>query len=452
MKSFPIKPWRLDRRAFLRGAGVAVALPLLEAMLPIGRNAFAQTSLPSRFLAYYVPNGMHMPSWTPAQDGKDFVLSKTLAPLINVKNDLLVLSNLANRPGQPDQIGDHASGTGSFMTAVHVRKSESDIYNGISVDQVAAKKISQENRFSSLEVGMDGGGSAGGCDSGYSCAYTRNIAWAAPKTPLPKITSPRILFDRLFSGFNSNETAEEAEKRRVYNLSILDYVMEDTRKLQQKLGTDDRAKLQEYMGSIEILEKKLSTASNSSSCTLPQRPELDSQYTLTQKAQLMADLMVMAFQCDITRVQSFMLANAASERRYDFLDIDEGHHTISHHQNLQSNYDKLEKINYWEIQQLAYLLEKLKSTRDIQGNSLLDSSLVFFSSEISDGNWHNHYNLPVILAGNTNNYFDTGRHIRYSTEKPIANLFMSILDAVGAPAAQFGDNSTGLLEGLIKSA
>jgi Protein of unknown function (DUF1552) len=442
----------LSRRTFLRGTGVAMALPVLEAMLPIGRSAFAAAATPTRMLSYFVPNGMHMAAWTPTQTGADYTLSKTLAPLANVKSDIMILTGLANRPGQPDQIGDHAGGTGAFITATHVKKTEgADIRNGISIDQVAAKKLGSETRFASLELGMDGGGSAGGCDSGYSCAYTRNISWSGPQTPMPKITSPQQVFDRLFAGVDVTETAEEAAKRKLFNSSILDYVAADARKLQQKLGTNDRAKLDEYLTNIETLEKKLNAATSGGTCSIQTRPLTDNNYTVTEKARLMSDLMVIAFQCDLTRFQTFMLANAGSDRSYGFLGINEGHHTISHHQNLQANYDKLEIINKWEIEQFAYLLDKLKATTDINGGNILDSCAVFFSSDISNGDWHNHYDMPIILAGKANGYFDTGKHIRFTSEKPVANLFRSILEAVGAPVETFGDNSDGLLNEVKKA-
>ncbi len=442
-----MKPFRLNRRTFLGGAGTLLGLPLLEAMIPIGRSAFAATDSPTRLLAYYVPCGIHMQAWTPAQTGSDYQLSPTLAPLAKVRQDVLVLTNLANRPAKPDGPGDHAAGTGSFITATHVRKTEGDdILNGISLDQWVARERGHLTPLPSLELGMDGGGSAGNCDSGYSCAYARNIAWSGPQTPVPKLTEPQRVFDRLFAGFDTSQTALDRQRRAALNQSVLDYVLSDIRRMQQKLGAADRAKLEEYFTSVEQLERQLVDAAPSA-CTVPDRPAA-SGLSLTAKARLMADLMVLAFQCDLTRVQTFMLANAGSNRRYDFLGIDQGHHELSHHQNLQTNYDKLKIIDHWEVQQFAYLLEKLKSTVDGDGKSLLDTATVFFSSEISDGNRHNHTDMPILLAGRANGYFATGRHIRYSKEQPVANLFISMLDAMGLPVQTFGDDGTGTLPEL----
>lgn len=435
-----MKRIHLSRRAFLGGAGATLALPLLEAMTPFGRSAFAQDARPTRLLAYYIPNGIHMQTWTPAAEGAAWELTPTLQPLASVKDDLLVLTGLENRPARPDGPGDHAAGTGSFITATHVRKTEgSDIQNGVSMDQYVAQAIGDQTRFPSLELGMDGGGSTGNCDSGYSCAYARNISWSGPQTPVPKTVDPRQVFDRIFAGFDPNASVEEARKRRAFDKSVLDYALEDANKLRAMLGTTDRAKIDEYLDSVRALEVRISGMDENTLCGIPPRP--GTSYNVTEKAEVMADLMVLAFQCDLTRVQTFMLSNAGSGRVYDFLGVSDGHHNYSHHQSLESNYSALRTIDRWEVTQFAYLLDKLKTTNDVEGNPLLDSCAVFFSSEISDGNRHNHNDMPVLVAGKANGQFTTGRHVRYN-DAPMANLFISMIQAMGVDVMEFGDDGT----------
>lgn len=441
-----MKRLQLSRRAFLGGAGVAVALPLLESMAPFGASAFAAEARPSRLIGYYVPCGIHMPAWTPTTEGANYELSPTLAPLANVKDDILVLTGLANMPAKPDGPGDHAAGTGSFLTATHVFKTEgADIMNGVSVDQRLAQANGAATRYPSLELGMDGGGTTGNCDSGYSCAYARNISWAGPQTPLPKTVDPRAVFDRLFAGFDPQATADQVHKRKAYNKSILDYVLEDSTKLKAKVGARDQQKIDEYMEGVRQLENAIAAMDDATLCGVPERP--GTSYNVTQKAQVMADLMVTAMQCDLTRIQTFMLANAGSGRVYDFLGIPEGHHELSHHQGLQYNHDRLMQINKWEVEQFAYLVEKLKFTTDAENKPLLDSCSIFFSSEISDGNRHNHDDMPIILAGKANGAFNTGRHVRYD-KRPVGNLFVSILEANGVSVTSFGDDGDGPLENL----
>ena len=445
---------RLDRRTFLRGAGAALALPFLEAMLPWRALRAEDMAPPRRMLAYYIPNGIHMQSWTPAQAGASWQLTEILAPLANVKDDLLVLTGLENRPARPDGPGDHASGTGAFITAAHPKKTEgTDIQNGISVDQQAVNslQLKDKTRFASIQLGMDGGGATGNCDSGYSCAYARNISWADERTPLPKISDVKQAFDYLFGGFDPGEAAEVSERRRFYRKSILDYVSEDAKQLQQRLGTRDRQKLEQYLQGVRELETRIEMDKNGPSCTPPSASGAPTDFA--GKARAMADLMIAAFECDMTRVMTFMLANAGSGRNYQSepgVNVSGNHHQISHHESKQENFDALVKINIWEVRQLAYLLEGLKARRDIDGKTLLENTMVFFSSEISDGNRHNHNDMPVILAGGAGGQLATGRHVRYQNNPPIANLFVAMLQLMGAQDTRFGLDSTGVLGDLTR--
>ncbi|MBH25604.1 MAG: transcriptional initiation protein Tat [Myxococcales bacterium] len=436
--------WRLSRRAFLGGAGAAIALPFLEAMLPTRALADA-AEVPRRFLAFYVPNGIHMPAWTPNEAGRDFGLTPILEPLANVRDHINVISGLANRPARPDGAGVHAAGTSSFLTAAHAFKTEgANISVGVSMDQIAAAAVGGATRFPSLQLGIEGGGNAGGCDSGYSCAYSRNISWASESTPLPKIVSPQLAFDRLFQGFDAQASAAERAKRKRYRTSVLDYARADAQRLKTRLGQTDRRKLDEYMTGVRELEVQVQQAEDGPSCGVPDRPEAD--FDFPAHVEMMNELMVLAFQCDLTRIITFMLGNAGSGRSYGFLGVPGAHHEISHHQNNPDNFARLQTIDTWEVAQLAYLLERMANTPEGEG-SMLDNTLVFFSSEIEDGNSHSHFNLPIVLAGGGGGVIETGRHLVYEEDEPIANLFVSILQNLNVPATSFGD-STGPLAGL----
>jgi hypothetical protein len=436
----------LSRRAFLGGAGAMVALPWLEAMVP-SRSAFAATSSdpPTRLLFYYIPNGIHMPAWTPTIQGVGYDLPEILSPLEGLTDDILVLTGLANLPGIPDGSGDHAGGTSAFLTCAHAKKTDGkEVYVGISVDQVAAEAIGSATTFPSLQVGLQGATGAFDCDSGYSCVYSQNITWAGPSTPLPKTVNPALLFDRLFGGFDPLATAEQLERRRVLRLSVLDYVLTDAKKLQQQLGVTDQQKVEEYLDAVRELELRVEQGPGDLACEPGERPE--GGWSVTEHSDLMNDLMVKAFQCDLTRLISYMFGNAGSNRSYDFIGVSGAHHEISHHQDIQENFDKLTVIDTWEMVQFASLVSKLKAIPEGEG-TLLDHCAVFLSSDVEDGNTHSHENLPVLLAGRAGGAIDPGRHVVYPNGPPMANLYLQLLAAVGATATEFGD-STGLLDGL----
>lgn len=433
---------RLSRRLFLGGAGALVGLPALESLVP--RPARADDHQALRVLAFYVPNGIHMAAWTPVDDGPGYTLSPILAPLANVKSKVLVLSGLSNKPSRPDGPGDHAAGTAGFLTCRHVVKTEgANIQNGVSMDQVAASVLAEATTIGSLQLGIDGGAGAGDCDSGYSCAYARNISWASATQPLPKTVNPQVVWDMLFGGLDPEATEEQKQKRILYRTSILDHVHAEATTLRGRLGQTDRRKLDEYLDGVFELEQKIVKASLGPACTPGERPPADLPYP--EHVRLMCDLMVLALQCDSTRVVSFMLGNAGSGRSYGFLEVPEGHHELSHHQDLQENFDKLTTIDTWEVAQLAYLLERMDAVVEADGSTLLDNSAVFFSSEIEDGNSHAHVNLPVLLAGGLGGALGPGRHLRFSNEEPVANLFTTVLQAVGADVSTFGDDGTGPL-------
>lgn len=439
---------KLGRRFFLGGAGAAVALPFLPSALSwMESRGRASADAPAcetpvRMVAWYAPCGMHMPAWRPSTTGRDFALPTILAPLAPVRDRVLVLSGLENYAGasQGDGPGDHARGTGSFLTARHVRKTDgSDIRNGISVDQVAATHLGTCTRFASLELGIDGGSSAGSCDSGYSCAYSRNISWASETTPMPKVTDPRVVFDRLFAGYDPMATRADVERRRAYRTSVLDAALEDASLLRARLGTTDRRKLDEYMTGVREVELRVASTVEPV-CEVPDAPA--DGLGLTEKIDVMSDLQVLALQCDMTRVITFMLGNAGSNKTFPFLGIGDGHHSLSHHDSVEENFRKLTIIDTWEVERLAYFLGRLASVVEMDGQTLLDRSMVFFSSEISDGNRHNHDDLPVLLAGTAGGAWESGRHVRLPEDTPIANLFIRMLHEMGVRVSELGDDGT----------
>lgn len=441
----------LSRRTLLGGAGALIALPWLEAMHRPARGA-PPLPPPLRALFYYLPNGIHMQSWTPATEGPNFEITKILEPLVDpqamvdLKGDILLLTGLANLPAKPEGPGDHAGGTSAFLTCTHVTKSETDINNDISLDQALANAIGAATPHKSLQLGTASGTTMGNCDSGYGCAYTSNISWADAKTPLPKLADPQVIFDILFSGFDPEATAEEQAKRRINRLSVIDYASDQVEALETKLGKTDRDKLDQYLTGLRDLEKRVTEETTDPVCALPGM--FSGAYAdFPTHVDLMTELMVLAFQCDMTRVITFMLENAGSYRDYSFIGAAGAHHEISHHMNLPENFAKLETIDRWEMAQFAKLLQKLKSSPEGDG-TLLDNCVVYLSAEISDGNAHNHDNLPVLLAGRGGGKITPGRHVKHAGGAPLANLFISIADIFGVKLGTFGDDGTGPLPGL----
>lgn len=441
----------IPRRRFLRGLGTAMALPALEAMAPRPALAAAATRPPVRMAFLYVPNGVHMPAWKPAAEGAAYELTPTLAPLAAVRSKLNVLSGLAHDKARAngDGPGDHARSAAAVLTASQPYKTNgADIRVGVSVDQVAAQQVGKATVFPSLEIGIDRSAQAGNCDSGYSCAYSSNISWSSPSTPVAKEINPRLVFERLFRNGDEVEIDARQAKQNRYRKSILDFVMDDAKQLQKQVGNHDRAKLDEYFTSVSEIEQRLLRFELGEAATVPgaQRPEgIPSLYS--EHVDLMADMLLLAFQTDMTRISTFMFANEGSNRSYPEIEVAEGHHNISHHQGDPQKQAMIQKINLLHTARLARFLEKMDAVREADGSSLLDNSMVVYCSAISDGNRHNHDDLPVILAGGAGGVVRTGRHIVYDKNTPMANLYLAMLDTMGIELAEFGD-STGHLNGL----
>lgn len=437
---------RLSRRHILGGGAAAIALPFLDAMRPRTARADQGSGVPKRMLFYFVPNGMHMPAWFPTQNGDQLELSPILAPgLAGLEEKLTVIRGLANRPAIVPVAGDHARGTGSFLTCRTVNKSEGDaIYNGISVDQVVAPHLCGGALFPSLQLGIDGGGSVGACDSGYSCAYIRNISWAGPVTPLAKIVSPQVLFDRIFAGYDPSLDAAARERRRQYRTSVLDYALNDATSLRGRLGVRDRLKLDEYLTGVRELEQRIEDSGAELACAPPDRAPDDVTYR--EHVAINSELMALAFECDLTRVTSFMLGNGSSYRSFSFLGVGGAHHELSHHGGDPEKQALLQTINTWEVEILGDLLRRLDAVEEADGTSLLDNTLVYFSSEIADGDSHQHVDLPVLLAGGFGGAVRTGRYLDLGEERPLADLYLSMIQMAGGSDTEFGDDSTGPLD------
>ncbi len=442
----------LSRRTVLRGLGTAMALPLLDAMTERTSAAADTKKQPVRMAFLYVPNGMHMADWTPQREGRNFDIKPTLEPVSRFKSEMTLLSGLTLNGARAlgDGGGDHARSVASFLTGAHPRKTNgADIKNGVSVDQVAAEKIGDETRLPSLELGLEKSAPAGKCDSGYSCVYTSNMSWRTPTSPVAKDIDPGAVFDRLFGSGKKFEEKRARSKREQYRKSILDFVLEDAADLQKKLGAADQRKLDEYLYAVRQIERRIAGSEKlkGPEAGVPDYPRpAGVPAELNKHLELMFDVITLAFQTDSTRVVTFMYTNAGSNRSYPEIGVSEAHHRLSHHGNSGDKQKKISQINQYHVSQLAYLLGKLKDTREGRG-SLLDNSMVMYGSGIGDGNRHNHDNLPIALFGRGGGTINPGRHIRYPKETPLTNLYLSMLDRVGAPVKSLGD-STGRLDRL----
>ena len=443
----------------LRGMGVAVALPWLEAMTPaaplianVARAGEATTATPVRMAFLYVPNGMHMPHWKPSgPDPKNFDLKPIFKPVEQFRDKMNIISGLSlnGAAAHGDGGGDHARSVASFLTGAHPKKTHgADIRNGISVDQVAADRIGHLTRLKSLEIGTEESSPGGQCDTGYSCLYTSNISWRTERSPLSKEINPAAIFERLFgedSRTNSDtRTLKTKEKNRK---SILDFVNQEAKLLHHDLGVTDRRKLDEYLYAVRDIERRLGSAEKLDQTETDfssfQRPiGVPRQYDAHVK--LLLDMMVLAFQSDSTRIASFMFANAASNRAYTNLSIKDGHHNISHHGHAGEKQQKISEINTFHMTLMSHFLKRLDSIPEGDG-TLLDNSMVLYGSGIADGNSHSHKNLPIAMFGSGGGSIKTGRHIQLRSGTPLTNLYCSMLKRVGAPVEKFSD-SNGLVE------
>jgi len=449
-----------SRRHFLRGVGACIALPAFESLLPVklfaadalSGNVLATTATgaPLRTAFVYFPNGAIPAAWWPQTVGKDFPLSRTLQPLASTQNQIQVMGELEllTANSGPDGGGDHARANGSFLTGVRLKKSATDIHDGISIDQAIARQVGHLTQFPSLELTCDAGRSSGICDSGYSCAYLYNLAWSSANTPMTPEANPRQVFERLFGAGAPGERVANAQRRRQEQRSILDFIMQDAAAMERRLGSRDQDKLEQYLTGVRELETRIEKAEKLGGARDPMVPTpAGVPADHGEHIALMYDIMLLAFQTDSTRVATMLLAHDGDNRSYADIGIPEGHHDLSHHQNAADKIEKVTTIDVWYVQQFAKFLDKLQATKDVDGNSILHNTMIVYGGGNADGNRHTHVNLPILLAGGGGGTLTPGRYVKHGSQAA-ANLYLSIADRMGVKNLErFGD-STGRLANI----
>ncbi len=451
----------VTRRNFLRGLGACLALPALESFHPLrlmaaepagaaGSLATTASGAPLRAAFVYFPNGAIPSAWWPAGEGSDFTFNQTLQPLEKLKPHLQVLGGLdhVNAAGGKDGAGDHARANGTFLTGVRLKKSATQIRAGTSIDQVMARQVGASTRFPSLELTCDYSRKSGACDAGYSCAYQYNISWSSATTPMSPESNPRLVFERLFGAGSPAERADNLARRRQQQQSILDFVLDDARAMQKRLGQGDKEKLDQYLTGVREIETRIERAEHFGKV---KDPGVDAPAgvpaTHEEYVQLMYDLMLMTFQSDSTRVITMLLAHDGSNRSFAEIGVPEGHHDLSHHFNKEEKIRKVATIDQWYVAQFAKFLAKMQETKDADGSSLLHNSMIVYGGGNADGNRHTHTNLPILLAGAGGGALTPGRYAKFGS-KPASNLFLTLSDIMGLQGLErFGD-STGRLAGV----
>lgn len=441
----------LPRRTFLKGLGTAVALPFLDSMVPaMAATTAAATQYPNRLLFTYIPIGAIMDEWFPTGGEKDFQFKRILKPLTPFRDDITVIAGLDHQNGYAlgDGGGDHARAGACYLTGVHPKKtSGADIHAGVSVDQIIAAQQGAKTKFGSIELGCDDSRTVGACDSGYSCAYQNSVSWRTPTSPMPPETNPRTVFERMFGTEDLSLPLEVRARHAASRKSILDFVSEDTKKLQNDLGAADRHKIDEYLFAVREIEQRIEKAQHEQQQFTPSIdkpagvPVLYAEYL-----RLMFDIQLLAMQADLTRTATFMFGREGSQRTYEEIGISEAHHPLTHHRGDKGSIEKVTRINTFHAEQFAYFLGKLKTTKEGDG-TLLDHSMVVYGSGIADGSEHSHNNLPILLAGRGNGALKQGRYLTYPKGTPTTNLWLTLLDRMDIHPETIGD-STGRLEHL----
>jgi hypothetical protein len=432
----------LARRAMLRGMGTLLSLPLLEAMIPSARAAEEAARIRKRLQVIYMPNGMAMDNFFPKELGADYVMPVTLKPLEPYRQHFAIVSGLDHAQAEAlgDGAGDHGRCCGSYLTGVHVKKTEAaDLKSGVSMDQLVAKQFGEATQIPSLELGLDPPSLVGSCDSGYSCAYTNTLSWADASTPLPVTTNPRDVFERLFGDSDSlDPKGRLAQMRR--QASILDFVAEDAKRMSGKVGAGDRKKLDEYLSSVRDIEKRIqkAEAGGQGAVALPNFVHpAGIPDSFEDHAKVMIDLQVLAMQADLTRVGTFMVGREVSGRSYPEIEVPDAHHPLSHHGNDPEKLAKLTKINTLHMQQVAYFMQRLSETSDGEAK-LIDSTLLMAGASLADPNRHEHRNLPTIFAGGM---VKGGQHIQAEKGTPMTNAMLAMMEKLGVHEEKLGDSN-----------
>jgi len=442
----------LSRRTLLRGLGTAVALPFLDSMVPaFGAPALGKT-FPNRLFFTYIPIGAIMDEWYPTGGETGFEFKRILKPVQSFRDHITVVGGLDHHTGYAlgDGGGDHARAGACYLTGIHPKKtSGADIHAGISVDQIIAAQHGSKTRFASLELGCEDSRTVGACDSGYSCAYQNSVSWRTPNSPMPPETNPRVTFERMFGTEDLNMPADVRARKSAARKSILDFVTDDTKKLEAELPPADRHKIDEYLYAVREIEKRIENAEKESA-QRPFTPSLDKPagvpVLFADYLKLQFDLQLLAIQADLTRTATFMIGREGSQRTYDEIGIPEPHHPLTHHRGNKESIERVTKINTFHAEQLAYFLNKMQATKEGDGN-LLDHSMMVYGSGIADGSEHSHVNLPIIIAGHGNGALKGGRYVKYKEGTPTTNLWLTLLDKMDVHPESVGD-STGRLEHL----
>jgi hypothetical protein len=432
----------LSRRIVLRGLGASVALPLLDAMVP-AYTALAKTAAaPKPRMAFvYFPHGAVMDKWTPKATGAGFDFPQILKPLERYQKYLTVVSGLENKSAIAAPV--HAITPGTWLSCVPPRISH-EPYGGVTADQIAAQHIGQDTPLPSLEVGTEEQGGEGSCDRNYGCSYGKTISFSTPSNPLPMEHNPRKLFQQLFG---QGDTKEERVLLSAENQSVLDLVKQDAASLAKTLGPRDRALLSDYLDTVREIERRVEKLSSRdlSSLDLPDAPSgIPSNFDEHMK--LMFDMMALAFQANLTRVASYMMAAEVSNQPYNFIGVPDAFHPLSHHANNPQKMERLAKVQTFNTEMFAGFVKRLAELPDGDGGTMLDTSIVLFGSNMSNSNLHDHYPLPTAVIGHGGGRIKGGQHVKYADKTPISNLHYTLLDRIGAPLDKLGDSTGKFVE------